>query len=163
MLSRHQLIRLLNTSITLISLATLSFLATLPHACSEDKPSKKVVPMLSRPELLKLFADEFVTIAPGEEKFPATFRMGSDRTDNEKPSHEVTLKHRFAIAKYEVPQNLWEAVMGSNPSKWKGPRNSVEMLSWKEAREFCRKVSELLRAEKRLGDDEVIRLPTEAE
>ena len=39
----------------------------------------------------------------------------------------------FAIAKYEVPQNLWEAVMGSNPSKWKGKRNSVEMLSFDEA------------------------------
>ena len=89
--------------------------------------------------------------------------MGSDRVDNEKPAHDVALKHRFAIAKYEVPQNLYEAVMGANPSKWKGPRNSVEMFSWQDSREFCQKITDLLRAEKLLVDDEIIRLPSEAE
>jgi len=53
--------------------------------------------------------------------------------------------------------------MGANPSKWKGPRNSVEMFSWKDARDFCRTVTELLRAEKLLDPDEEIRLPSEAE
>lgn len=135
---------------------------------SEDKAVKSTAnPTTS--ELLKRFSDEFVEIAPGEKSrdgsitFPAKFRMGSDHVANEKPAHEVTLKHRFAMAKYEVPQNLYEAVMGANPSKWKGPRNSVEMFSWHDAREFCGKITDLLRAEKLLGENEVVRLPTEAE
>ena len=120
-------------------------------------------------ELLKRFSDEFVEIVPGGKSsdgsitFPKSFRMGSDQSTSEKPAHEVTLKQRFAIAKYEVPQNLWESVTGENPSKWKGPRNSVEMFSWQEAHEFCQKLTELLREEKLLGEDEIIRLPTEAE
>lgn len=135
---------------------------------SEDKIVKPTAKP-TKAELLKRFSDEFIEIAPGEKSrdgsitFPKSFRMGSDQADSERPIHEVTLKKRFSIAKYEVPQNLWEAVTGANPSKWKGPRNSVEMFSWQEARDFCNKLTELLRAEKLLGDDEVIRLPTEAE
>lgn len=154
--------RFTTSSIMLSSFVAATMIAFSMLASSEDKPVKKA-PMLTRSEMLKLFVEEFVQITPGEGNFPATFRMGSDRIINEKPAHEVTLKHRFAIAKYEVPQNLWEAVMGSNPSKWKGPRNSVEMLSWKDAREFCTKISEMLRTEKLLGANEEIRLPSEAE
>ena len=100
---------------------------------SEDKPVKTATKP-TQAELLKRFNDEFVEIAPGEKSrdssitFPKSFRMGSDQVGNEKPAHEVTLKHRFHIAAYEVPQNLWESVMGANPSKWKGRRNSVEKI-----------------------------------
>lgn len=52
------------------------------------------------------------------------------------------------MAKFEVPQNLWESVMGSIPSKWKGKRNSVEFLNDDEAVDFCTKVTGLLRAAK---------------
>lgn len=115
-------------------------------------------------ELLKVFADEFVSITPGEGKFPASFLMGSKEGDaSEQPQHEVTFKYQFAIAKFEVTQNLYMAVMGNNPSKWKGPRNSVEMMSWKDANEFCRKATQLLRDRKLIGAEEVIRLPSEAE
>jgi len=114
--------------------------------------------------LLKTFVEEFVSITPGEGTFPASFQMGSKTgVASEQPQHEVTFKHKFAMAKYEVPQNLYEAVMGDNPSKWKGPRNSVEMMTWKDANEFCRKATEQLRDRKLIGADEVIRLPTEAE
>jgi formylglycine-generating enzyme required for sulfatase activity len=150
------------------SMALVVLAVSAPFTQSEDKAVKPTTKPTTA-ELLKRFSDEFVEIVPGGKSgdgsisFPASFRMGSDRTASEKPAHEVTLKHRFAIAKYEVPQNLWEAVMESNPSKWKGPRNSVEMFSWREAHDFCRKATELMRAEKLLGDDELIRLPTEAE
>lgn len=114
--------------------------------------------------LLKTFVEEFVAITPGEGKFPASFQMGSrEGAASEQPQHDVTLKDKFAIAKYEMPQNLYEAVMGTNPSKWKGPRNSVEMLSWKDANDFCQKITQQLRDRKLIGADEVIRLPTEAE
>jgi formylglycine-generating enzyme required for sulfatase activity len=114
---------------------------------------------------LKLFAEEFVAITPGTGKFPASFRMGSggDAPAEEKPAHVVKLARPFAIARYEVTQELYQAVMGNNPAKWKGPRNSVEMVSWKEAVEFCRKATAEMRQLKLIGADEVIRLPSEAE
>lgn len=115
-------------------------------------------------KLLQTFHDEFVSITPGEGKFPKSFRMGSDSgPDTEQPAHEVTFRHSFAIAKYEVPQNLYEAVMGINPSKWKGPRNSVEMMTFAQAQEFCQKTTTLLREAKLITAEEEIRLPTEAE
>ena len=114
--------------------------------------------------LLKTFVDEFVSISPGEGKFPASFQIGSAAGNaSEQPPHQVTLKHKFAIAKYEVPQNLYQAVMGENPSRWKGPRNSVELMSWNDANEFCRKITALLREQKLIAENDVIRLPGEAE
>ena len=114
--------------------------------------------------LLKTFHAEFVALTPGEGEFPASFSMGSSEgSPGERPPHRVTLQRPFSIARYEVPQNLWQAVMGDNPSRWKGPRNSVEMLSFDEAVEFCRKATALMRAAKLVSDKQVVRLPTEAE
>jgi formylglycine-generating enzyme required for sulfatase activity len=114
--------------------------------------------------LLKTFVSEFVAITPGEGKFPASFNMGDDSGSlNVRPAHRVTMTKPFAMAKYEVPQNLYEAVMGTNPSRWKGPRNSVEMMSWDEANDFCDKITKRLVRLKLIPDGERIRLPTEAE
>ncbi len=115
-------------------------------------------------KLLQTFNDEVVAITPGEKDFPASFVMGTENGPaSEQPAHKVTMKASFSIAKYEVPQNLYEAVMGHNPSKWKGPRNSAEMFSFRDAVEFCKKITALLREAKLLAADEEIRLPTEAE
>lgn len=120
--------------------------------------------MADEKELLKTFVSEFVAITPGEGKFPASFEMGDDSGGpSEKPRHAVKMQTAFAIAKYEVPQNLYEAVMGMNPSKWKGPRNSVEMMSWDDANEFCRKITAMLHEQSLIDKTEVIRLPSEAE
>lgn len=120
-----------------------------------------------RAKLLTTFREEFIRITPGEGDFPKSFLMGDpldkDGATPAGPPREVTFAEPFYVARYEVPQNLWQAVMGKNPSKWQGPRNSVEMLSWDEAREFCGKASELMRAAKLIAADEEIRLPTEAE
>jgi len=113
-------------------------------------------------QLLKAFVHEFIAITPGEGAFPKSFQQGGDQPA-EQPVHEVTLSKPFAIARHEVPQNLYEAVMGSNPSRWKGPRNSAESMSWDEAQDFCRKATERLRAATLITADEVIRLPTESE
>jgi formylglycine-generating enzyme required for sulfatase activity len=75
----------------------------------------------------------------------------------------VALKRDFHIAGYEVPQNLWEAVMGDNPSRWKGPRNSVEMLSYDDAVRFCERATAQLREAKLIGPTQIVRLPSEAE
>ena len=81
----------------------------------------------------------------------------------EKPAIAVTFREPFSMAKYEVTQELYEAIMGKNPSKWKGPRNSVEMVSWNEANEFCRKLTAEMHESKLLAKDQIIRLPSEAE
>jgi len=107
--------------------------------------------------LLKTFREEFIEITPGKGKFPAEATIGEGKTT------KVKLTKPFHIAKYEVPQDLWEAVMGENPSKWKGKRNSVEMLDFDDAREFCTKVTRHLRAAKLIGPAQIVRLPSEAE
>ena len=118
----------------------------------------------AREQILRRFVDELVPLTPGMGAFPASFRMGSaDGPEAEKPVHTVTFGKPFRLARYEVTQELYQAIMGQNPSKWKGPRNSVEMVSWTEATDFCRKLTVELRKLKLLGDDEVIRLPSEAE
>ena len=114
--------------------------------------------------LLKTFRDEFVAITPGQGDFPADFSMGADDgAASERPPHRVTITRPFAIARYEVPQNLWQAVMGANPSRWKGQRNSVEMLSYDDALDFCRRATEAMRTAGLIKPRQVIRLPSEAE
>ena len=123
-------------------------------------PSKAADPAPDRDELLRTFLSEFVEIHPCKGRFPAEFTFGAPSADE---PQVATLTQPFSIARYEVPQNLYAAVMGKNPSRWKGPRNSVEMMSWKDAVEFCRRTTVLLRERELIGADDVIRLPSEAE
>jgi formylglycine-generating enzyme required for sulfatase activity len=90
-----------------------------------------------------------------------TFTMGDANGDNNETPHQVTLTKGFDLGVYEVTQEQYEKVMGKNPSKFKGKqKNPVEMVSWNDAVEFCRKLSDLP-GEKSTGY--VYRLPTEAE
>src|SRR5947209_7276689 len=99
--------------------------------------------------ILKRFAGEFIPVTPGKGKYPASFVMGSDEGPaGEAPAQKGTFRRPFALAKYEGTQELYQAVAGKGPSRWKGPRNSVEMVSWDEAVAFCSKVTGELR---RLG------------
>jgi len=77
------------------------------------------------------------------------------RKGNEGPQHEVTISKPFYIGVTEVTQAQYEAVMGTNPSRFKGPTNPVESIPWNEAVEFCRRLSEKTR--------KAVRLPSEAE
>jgi formylglycine-generating enzyme required for sulfatase activity len=116
-------------------------------------------------KILKLFLDEFVLLTPGQGKYPKSFLMGSDlgRRKNEQPAHQVTFTKDFALGQFEVTQELYALVMGNNPAKWKGKRNSVEMVNWHEAMDFCDKVTLDLRKKKLIEDTETIRLPSEAD
>src|SRR5438309_921158 len=72
-------------------------------------------PFRDKAASLKLFVEEFVSITPGQGKFPATFKLGSaDGPKVEQPAHEVKIGRPFAMAKYEVTQELYAAVMGKN-------------------------------------------------
>ena len=87
-----------------------------------------------------------------------TFTMGSDDAealDTERPAHSVTVSNYF-IGKYEVTQALWVAVMGSNPSGFRGDDNlPVENISWNMAMEFIAKLNAIT--------GKRYRMPTEAE
>ena len=79
------------------------------------------------------------------------FMMGEPGKD-----HEVTLTQPFYMGKYEVTQEQWENVMGSNPStKTKGPKLPVTDVSWADCQDFIKKLND-----KTKGG---YRLPTEAE
>ncbi|MBI3408505.1 MAG: formylglycine-generating enzyme family protein [Planctomycetes bacterium] len=132
------------------------------HAQSDDLPPDTIK---RKDAILKRFNEEWVALTPGKGKFPAAFTMGSnkDGRENERPAHKVTFAGTFSMAKYEVTQELYFVVMGANPSKWKGPRNSVEMIDWDDAANFCRNVTDELRKLNLIGVDDVVRLPTEAE
>lgn len=130
----------------------------------QTSKAKNTVPHAQQAKLLKQFVNELVHITPGKGKFPKSFQMGSANGPSEEtPVHTVTLKTDFWIGKYEVPQNLYQAVMGNNPSRWGGPRNSAEMFDWRTAQQFCQKLTEMLRKADLISPDEEIRLPTEAE
>ena len=96
-----------------------------------------------------------VRVEGGTFTMGATNEQGSDAYDEEKPAHEVTLS-TFSIGETEVTQALWQAVMGSNPSKYNdNPQNPVERVSWDDCQEFVKKLSSLT--------GKTFRIPTEAE
>lgn len=104
-----------------------------------------------------------------------TFTMGSPasekgRSDHERP-HEVTISRGFYMGVYEVTQEEYQKVMGTNPSgfqdgkdgrfkKLDTSKHPVEEVTWTDANEFCSRLSELPE-EKKAG--RVYRLPTESE
>ncbi len=88
-----------------------------------------------------------------------TFDMGGDpftpsTRPSEWPQHPVTLRS-FALSKYEVTQEQWVAVMGTNPSTFKGPTLPVDHVSWDDAQVFAQRLS--------AATGKPYRLPTEAE
>ena len=95
-----------------------------------------------------------VYVEGGSFDMGATSEQGSDAYDNEYPVHSVTLSGYY-IGKCEVTQELWEAVMGSNPSNFRGAQNPVESVSWNDCQNFIKKLNSLT--------GRTFRLPTEAE
>lgn len=115
-------------------------------------------------EMLTRFVKECVLITPGKGKLPAAVKIGSaSPASHELSERQVSLTHAFRISAYETTQELYELVTGKNPSRWSGPRNSVERMTWQEANDFCTRLTTLLRARKLIESTEVVRLPTETE
>ena len=98
-----------------------------------------------------------IAVQGGTFTMGATGEQGSDAYSaysGEKPAHKVTVSS-FYIGQTEVTQELWEAVMGGNPSEFKGAKRPVENVSWDNCQEFIRKLN--------AKTGKSFRLPTEAE
>ncbi len=98
---------------------------------------------------------ELVLIPAGE------FMMGSPDSDkdadaDDKPQHRVWISKPFYLGKFLVTQEQWEAVMGNNPSHFKGPKNPVESVSWGDCQLFLDKLNGKVGGGK-------FQLPTEAQ
>ena len=98
---------------------------------------------------------EFVHIPKGR------FKMGSpknekDHLERESPQHVVRIDYEYYLAKYPVTQAQWQAVMGENPSYFKGkPDHPVENVLWDNCQQFINKLNQLGQG--------TFRLPSEAE
>jgi len=101
---------------------------------------------------------QFVYVSPG------SFMMGAvDGNRDEKPVHKVTISNGYWIGKYEVTQKQYQEIMGKKTSRFKGDSKPVEMVSWNDAVEFCKKLTRREHKAGRLPEDCKYRLPTEAE
>ena len=90
---------------------------------------------------------EMLLVPPGE------FMMGSPENEadrgNDETQHRVTISKAFYLSQTEIPQEVWQKMMGANPSEFKGSQNPVEMISWDDCQRF--------------GEATGLRLPSEAE
>ena len=94
-----------------------------------------------------------------------SFTMGAtseqeDPYDDEKPAHKVTLTKDYYMGETQVTQALWNAVMGDNPSRFKGKKRPVECVSWDDCQKFIKELNRKLCSQLH---GKSFRLPTEAE
>lgn len=87
---------------------------------------------------------------------PGEFMMGGGNLPfEERPVHKVKLTQGFWLLETEVTQEMWQSVMGENPSEFKSAKNPVECVSWDDCQSFCQKLGQ------KLGQK--VQLPTEAQ
>jgi formylglycine-generating enzyme required for sulfatase activity len=125
-----------------------------PRNAPMDQPVVRVDPK----EITNSIGIKLMRIPKGK------FMMGSPETEEQRKKyetqHEVTISQNFYMGSTEVTQAQWQKVMGNNPSKFKSDDLPVETISWYEAVDFCKRLSEMPE-EKKAGRK--YRLPTEAE
>ena len=96
----------------------------------------------------------FIIGSPKEEAERNPFEKKFDAEEQ----HEIKFGHDFSMGKYEVTQEQYEAIMGTNPSYFKAAKNPVERVSWEDAQEFLKMLNEKFKQRKVM-----FRLPSEAE
>ncbi len=101
---------------------------------------------------------ELIPVQAGE------YKRGSTRLfSGEKPPHEVVITNSFWMSKHPICQQVYKEISGDNPSHFKDDKRPVEMVSWYEAMEWCRKLTEKRKKEEALPEGYIFRLPTEGE
>lgn len=117
-----------------------------PKPAAKPKPQQPTKPTRSPQELrTETFTVNGVSfkmcyVKGGSFLMGATPEQGSEEDCYDKPVHKVTLSDYY-IGQTEVTQALWQAVMGSNPSKFKGDNLPVERVSWNDCQEFLEKLN----------------------
>jgi formylglycine-generating enzyme len=98
---------------------------------------------------------------------PGSFLMGSPWDEEgrgfDEIQHEVSFSTGFWLCEYPVSQKQWEQLMDSCPSLYKGDSLPLDTVSWDEAVEFCRKLTERERKSGNLSSGMEYCLPTEAQ
>lgn len=118
----------------------LMLVVALVASCENDGVSSNPVENPSDPDRLEFTVEgvsfKMIKVEGG------TFLMGSEIGNfNEEPVHSVTLSGYY-IGETEVTQEMWQAVMGSNPSEFKGDNLPVERVSWDDCQEFISKLNQ---------------------
>lgn len=122
--------------------------AVLPTSETVTAP-EETAPQTALPAPIQQLIADMVFVEGG------TFQMGSNEGgDYDKAVHPVSLGN-YHLSRFPITQEQWEALMGSNPSHFKGERNPVNYVSWNDCQQFIEKLNLLS------GLD--FRLPTEAE
>ena len=111
------------------------------------------IPIMPRVETVEWLAQgarfEFVKIPGGtfwmgqrdeEQRFLKQQNWWNDYFNYERPRHQVTVAP-FLIGKYPITQAQWQAIMGNNPSYFKGAERPVEQVSWNECQAFVKKLN----------------------
>ena len=142
-----------NLQITLTKEATTTQQSTVSQPTVAQQPV--VQPMVTNGDNISIPVKDGISIDMVRVE-AGTFVMGTAESyKDEIPTHQVTLTNDYYIGKYEVTQALWQAVMGNNPSNFKGENLPVENVSWKDCQEFLSKLNNTT--------GKTFRLPTEAE
>lgn len=135
-----------------------SFVYARRHKKTELNIALEQIIQQNKPWVVQGLNMQFVYVNPG------TFQMGSnDGEREEKPVHQVTISKGYWIGKYEVTQNEYQSIIGSNPSKFKDGKKPVEQVSWNDAVSFCKKLTARERKAGRLPSGYKYCLPTEAQ
>ena len=133
---------------------TLKLNETLQAVSNKADKKQQVSSVTKETFTVKGVSFAMVKVEGGTFSMGATSEQGSDADNDEKPVHNVTLSDYY-IGETEVTQELWKAVMGSNPSNSTGSMKPVERVSWNDCQTFITKLNQLT------GKN--FRLPTEAE
>jgi formylglycine-generating enzyme required for sulfatase activity len=124
--------------------------------CAEENNSDKKMTIPKAGDVKAFLGIEFIYIPSGD------FIMGNNSIwvitplgRNQKPGHRVEISKGFWISKYEITQKQYKAIMGKNPSHFKGDDLPVDSINWFDAQDFIKHLNSK-------GDGN-FRLPTEAE
>jgi formylglycine-generating enzyme required for sulfatase activity len=118
-------------------------------------PASSTGSVTNDPSLIWVPPGEFLMGSPSEE---------ADRDLDEGPQTRVRISHGFWMGRCEVTQAQYREVMGVNPSLFVGDaRRPVEKVRYRDALEFCDRLTRLHLAGGRLPEECIYRLPTEAE
>ena len=128
--------------------------AAKTHSSGKPRSATAGMSQAQKDRIIQNLINNMVYVQGGTFIMGATSEQGSDADSDENPIHQVTLSS-FSIGRYEVTQEEWPTVMGSNPSNFKGVKRPVDNVSWNDCQEFIRKLNAMTGRR--------FRLPTEAE